>query len=117
MRRTILVCGSREWRDRDAVHLVLMCEPHRRGWGQDELRIIHGACRGADTFAAESAKDLGYEVQPFPADWSRGKRAGPERNLRMLDECPDLVIAFGRGKGTDGTVQAAETRGIRVMRV
>ena len=116
-RKTILVCGSREWRDRNAVHLVLMCEPNHQGWGDAPIRIIHGACRGADEFAEQSAKDLGYEVQWFRADWSKhGKAAGPIRNRQMLDEQPDLVVAFGQGKGTNDTVTEAERRGIPVRR-
>jgi hypothetical protein len=117
--KTILVCGSREWRDAGAVRLVLLCEPNRRGWeGSDQpFRVIHGGCRGADRIADGAARELGYVVQEFPADWARGKRAGPERNARMLDEHPDLVIAFGRGRGTDGTVAMAEARGIPVLRI
>lgn len=114
--KTILVCGSREWRGRGDVYLALMCEPHAQGWGDEPIRVIHGDCRGADRFAEESARDLGYEVQAFPADWSRGRRAGPERNSRMLNEAPDLVLAFGRGRGTDGMVRMAERRGFPVRR-
>jgi hypothetical protein len=115
--KTILVCGSREWRDRSAVHLVLMCEPHAQGWDGEQIRVIHGGCRGADTFAAQSARDLGYDQQAFEADWdAHGKAAGPIRNIAMLDQQPDLVVAFGRGRGTDHTVREAERRGITVKR-
>lgn len=115
--RTILVCGSREWRDRNAVYLVLMCEPHHQGWCDAPIRVIHGDARGADQFAHMSAGELGYEVKAFPARWDEhGKAAGPIRNREMLDENPDLVVAFGRGRGTDDTVREAEKRGIPVRR-
>ena len=115
--KTILACGSRDYKDSSAVHLVLMCEPHAQGWDDEPIRVIHGAYRGADWLAHSSAVDLGYKVTPFPADWkTHGASAGPKRNARMLDEKPDLVVAFGRGKGTDGCCREAERRGIPVKR-
>ena len=114
--KTILVCGSREWEDYTVVYIELLREVIAQGWADVPIRVIHGACRGADRLAAIAAHGLGYEVTPFPADWSRGRRAGPERNARMLDENPDLVIAFGHGRGTDGMVRMAERRGVPVRR-
>jgi hypothetical protein len=115
--KTILACGSREWRDSSAVHLVLMCEPHQQGWDEHRIRVLHGDARGADRMAAASAIQLGYDVVAFPADWeTHGKRAGILRNLQMLDERPDLVVAFGDGRGTSHTVGEAEKRGIPVRR-
>lgn len=84
----------------------------------DEPTIIHGAARGADTLAGEEALDLGFWVQRFPADWKRhGRGAGFKRNLEMLDRDPDLVIAFGQGRGTNHTVSKAQERGIVVRRI
>jgi hypothetical protein len=107
----VLVCGSRDWDDQDTIADVLsdyVTEPH--------VEIIHGAAPGADTLVAEVAELYGFDVRAFPADWSRGRRAGPERNLRMLDECPDHVIAFQRNgsRGTQHTINEARRRGISV---
>jgi predicted Rossmann-fold nucleotide-binding protein len=116
--KTILACGSREWRDRSAVHLVLMCEPHRRGWDGQPITVITGGARGADSFAATSAMELGYESIVVPAEWDiHGKAAGPIRNRKMLDMAPDLVVAFGQGRGTDDCVREAERRQVPVMRL
>ncbi len=56
--------------------------------------ILHGGARGADQLASRIAARLGYAVEVYEADWSTGRRAGPDRNLRMLDAKPDLVLAF-----------------------
>ena len=49
----------------------------------------------------------------MPADWTKhGKAAGPIRNQKMLDECPDLVVAFPGGKGTADMVRRAMKAGI-----
>lgn len=115
--RTILACGSREWRDRNAVRLVLMCEPHAQGWDDQPITVITGGARGADSFAASAAMDMGYECIVIPADWeTHGRAAGPIRNRQMLDRHPDLVVAFGQGRGTDDCVREAERRGIPVKR-
>ena len=108
---TILVCGSRKYTDADKILEVLA------GFLDDEPEIIHGAAKGADSIAGEEAENLGYKVHEFPADWNRlGKRAGFVRNLEMLDQKPDCVIAFGSGRGTDHTVMEAKKRGIPVIR-
>ena len=47
-----------------------------------------------------------------------GKRAGPLRNQRMLDEGkPDLVVAFPGGGGTKDMVRRAVKAGVSVHEV
>ncbi len=76
----ILVCGSRDWTERETIRAWLRKFP--RG-----STVIHGAARGADTIAGEEARALGFTVRAYPADWTtNGKAAGPIRNQRMLDE-------------------------------
>lgn len=106
----VLVCGSREWRDADTIRERLSKLP--RG-----TEIIHGAARGADRLAGTVAASLGMQVTEFPADWDRyGRSAGFRRNVLMLDQSPDLVIAFwlNGSTGTKHTVDQADLRGIPV---
>ena len=108
----VLVCGSRDWADKDHIADVLAdlaCERN--------VEVIHGGARGADRMAGEVAALYGYRVRVFPADWdSHGRRAGIIRNLQMLDENPDRVIAFQRNgsRGTQHTVDEARRRAIPV---
>ena len=80
--------------------------------------VVHGACRGVDLQVNHWAKDLGFEVRAYPADWRRyGPAAGPIRNKQMLDEeHPDLVLAFhsnfDESKGTKNMLKQAKERGI-----
>ena len=113
----VLVCGSRDWADPKPVisrlHALRMTALHRG----EALAIIHGGARGADTIAGAWGSRQRFSVQPFPADWDRnGKRAGILRNLAMLDERPDLVLAFQRNgsRGTQHTIDEALRRGISV---
>lgn len=106
----VLCCGDREWSDR----LTIL---RRLKQLSGEILVIHGAARGADILAGECAKELGFWVMEFPADWDKhGKSAGPIRNIQMLNEKPQLVIAFhpdlSKSRGTAHTVREAKKRGI-----
>ncbi len=106
----VLVCGSRSWSNPVLIRDRLRELP--RG-----ARIIHGGARGADTMAALYARALGIPETSYPARWrEQGKRAGIIRNIEMLDQKPDLVLAFwdGASTGTGHTVSEANKRGIPV---
>jgi len=81
--------------------------------------LIEGGARGADQIAKVIAIFIGVPVQEYPADWKAyGKRAGHLRNQQMLDQNPDLVIAFhpvtGITPGTRDMVTRAQTKGTPV---
>lgn len=110
----ILVCGSREYANRDKVYQVL-----------DLIRqvtpvslIIHGEATGADTFAKEWALSRHVPQKGKEPDWaSYGNYAGNVRNQRMLDENRvDLVIAFSTGQGTRDMIGRATNANIPVSR-
>lgn len=114
----VIVTGSRRWRDRKAVYDALnaVYEAHGR------FVLVHGACStGADEWAQVWAdvagQSLGCEVERHPAAWeTRGRKAGPERNQRMIAAGADLVLAFPLpgGRGTQHTIRLAEEAGIEV---
>ena len=111
----IIVCGGRDYDDRGTVVRLLILVAEHLG---QNLTIVHGAARGADTLVGEVAGELGLEVEPHPADWkTHGKAAGPIRNQQMLDAGADLVIAFPGGKGTADMVERARKAGIVVLEV
>ncbi len=74
-------------------------------------------CRaGADTIAGRWAKFYGVPVTVFEADWkAKGKRAGPLRNIKMLDEFkPDVVCAVIGHEGTWHCLLEAQKRNIPI---
>lgn len=108
----VLICGDRNWNDYGSI-------AHRISKLPLGTIVVHGAARGADRSAGIAAAACGLEVQEFPADWTTyGKAAGPIRNIQMLDQKPDLVIAFhedlASSKGTAHTVREAQKRSIPV---
>lgn len=81
--------------------------------------VITGGARGADQHAARRALWRGIKVEVYKADWRKdGKKAGPIRNARMLQEGkPDLVLAFSGGRGTADMVLRAKAAGVEVIEV
>ena len=108
----IIVCGGRDYADRDHVFQVLDKIHTLRGISE----IIQGECpTGADKFAREWAVNMGQEPTRCPARWDLyGKRAGPLRNRYMLTLKPDGVVAFSGGRGTQDMITAAQEAGVPV---
>lgn len=111
MRTNVIVCGGREYDDKEFVYQIL--NKHCSG----DVLIIHGAALGADSLANEWAKENHKPVLVFRAEWDKnGKAAGPMRNIKMLKEgLPSLVIAFPGGKGTAHMVSIAMKAGVKVL--
>ncbi len=110
----VLVCGGRDFGDRDLVVNTLSGLWETRG---RISAVIHGSCAGADTLADDWALWNGVVSHPFVAQWTRlGRAAGPIRNQQMLDEGkPDLVVAFPGGRGTADMVRRARAAGVEVV--
>ena len=109
----VLVCGGRDFNDEKALRYAMNSVTA----GAENVVIIHGGARGADSLAGLIADKAGVPVEVFPADWDRhGKRAGFVRNTQMLVEGkPDLVLAAPGGKGTAMMVEIARKAGVRVV--
>lgn len=106
----VLVCGGRNFDNWKSVHRELV--------GIGPTVIIQGGARGADALAAKWADHNGVPLVTYPALWSRGRKAGPERNAFMLnDSRPDLLVAFPGGHGTSDMVSRAIKAGVRVIQI
>ena len=82
----------------------------------DEIVIVCGMARGADRLGEQYAKERGYSVRYFPADWDRyGKAADYLRNTEMAKNA-DALVAFwdGMSLGTRHMIEIARSRGLKV---
>lgn len=120
MAHYVLICGGRDFDDGEAVFEVVAFLKEFYG---DDLRIMHGGARGADTHAQEAAEHFGVRSKSFPADWeTHGKKAGPIRNREMADFLvlrrdqgnTVQIVAFPGGFGTGNMVMVGESLGIDV---
>lgn len=110
----VLICGSRDWTD---VRSIEECIDELKDQYGYNLVIIQGAARGADSLARDIALERNLIVESYPANWNQyGKVAGFMRNNEMLEQKPDLVIAFQKNnsRGTQHTIDSAIKRDIPV---
>lgn len=122
----ILITGSRDWdnarsiqyRILEAIEEWIDAHPGLRkdqplGW----VTIVHGGHKqGADKIADIFARQrLGTKPEVYEADWKKyGKRAGPLRNLKMVDTFPDVCLAFikDNSNGATGCRDEAKRKGV-----
>lgn len=119
----ILVCGGRDFHDREAIFQALdeqdaRARIHTVIEGGQRTRDLKGKIiGGADFHAFQWSHSRGRDHLKFDANWKTYDRAaGPIRNQRMIDEGkPDMVLAFPGGRGTADMVRRAKAAGIPVL--
>ena len=83
---------------------------------QDDVIIISGGAKGADSLGEKYAKERGYTLEIFPAKWDEhGKKAGIMRNVEMADNANSLIAFWdGNSRGTKHMVETATNKGLSV---
>lgn len=107
----VLVTGSRDFADYPTLSRTL--DTLADIYGVTE--IWNGAAPGADALASRWAYERKVNVRAFGARWGDlGSKAGPVRNLEMLDAGPEYVVGFplSSSKGTWNCLHEARRRGI-----
>ena len=107
----IIIAGSRNFNDYNL--LKTSCDNLLTQF--TNIEIVSGTARGADKLGERYAREKGYDIKQFPANWSLGKSAGYIRNDEMA-QYADMLIAFwdGTSKGTKHMIDLANKRGIKV---
>lgn len=113
----VIVCGGRDFDDRQAVNDALA---RIEFWRGPILGLAHGGASGVDAYAGDWAVNkLGVAPTVYKANWAEhGRAAGPIRNQQMLDEFkPDAVVAFPGGRGTQDMCRKAAKAGVEIINV
>ena len=109
MKKRIVVAGCRDYDNyEEAKEYIDKCISRIKN--EYELVFVSGGCRGADKLGERYAREFGYKVEYYPAEWEKyGKSAGPKRNEQMA-KIVDYVICFwdGKSKGTKSMIEYAE---------
>ena len=109
----VIIAGGRSFGDYERLKRVM---DHLLSKTKEEIVIICGKARGADSLGEQYAKEKDYEVRYFPADWKGlGKSAGYKRNEQMAQNA-DALVAFwdGQSSGTKHMIDLACKYGLKV---
>lgn len=109
----VIIAGGRSFSDYERLKRVM---DHLLSKTKEEIVIVCGKARGADSLGEQYAKEKGYEVRYFPADWKGlGKSAGYKRNEQMAQNA-DALVAFwdGQSRGTKHMIDLAGKYGLDV---
>lgn len=61
------------------------------------------------------AKERGYGIKRFPADWSLGKKAGPIRNAQMADYATHCICFWdNKSRGTKSMIDLAKRKNLNL---
>lgn len=109
----VLVCGGRNFHDRDRLYGAL--DKLHKEYGITVL--VHGNAKGADLLSGEWADERNVPCRAYPIQ--KGEN-GFDRNRRMAGKELDglrsgLVVAFPGGAGTKDMVRVSRLLGIRVV--
>lgn len=109
MAKRIVVAGGRNYNNyQEAREFIDACLAQLDE--KDEIIIVSGGAQGADALGERYARENGFAVERYPADWKTyGRSAGPRRNQKMAELC-DCVICFwdGQSKGTRSMISCAQ---------
>ncbi len=105
----IVIAGCRNYNNyEEAKEYIDQCISNIRNG--NTIIIISGGASGADKIGERYAKEKGFDVELYPADWKKyGRSAGPIRNKIMAQEC-DYAICFwdGKSRGTKSMIEFAK---------
>lgn len=111
----VIIAGSVSFQDYGLLRTkcdAILSEKQRT----HSIVVVSGTARGADRLGERYAKEKGYQLRQFPADWdAHGRSAGPIRNGEMAKNA-DALIAFwnGHSSGTKNMIETAKRYGLPV---
>jgi len=112
----VIIAGSRNFGDYD--RLANACDKIiQEAAISCPVTIFSGGAMGTDHLGERYARERGYALRVFPADWGQyGKSAGPIRNYCMAREA-DMAICFwdGLSKGTRHMISVAKKKKMQVF--
>lgn len=114
----VIIAGSRHYADysqlRDVCDNLLAdkCQTHR-------IVIVSGGAQGADRLGENYARERGYALKRYPAQWDKyGRAAGPIRNAEMARNADALVLFWnGKSRGSLNMKEEAEKIGLPVRTI
>lgn len=90
----VIIAGTRDFDNYELLKQKMDKILAARVRNNEEIIIVSGTARGADKLGEKYARERGYTIKRFPADWDKnGKRAGYIRNEEMA-KYADACVCF-----------------------
>ena len=125
----VIIAGGREFNDYETLRKA--CDYYLQN--ETDIEIVSGTAPGADQLGERYAREKGYPIEPFPANWNATagkpdheigyrrdgspywKLAGIVRNGEMA-KYADGLIAFWDGKstGTKNMIEQAKKHNLKI---
>ena len=120
MVKRVVIAGCRDYENYDEAKKFIdfyISEIRK----ENEIIILSGGAGGADSLGERYAEENGFNIEKYPAEWSKfGKSAGPIRNKQMA-ETADYVICFwdGKSRSTKSMIDLAKEykKPIKIKRI
>lgn len=112
----IIIAGGRDFNNMNLLEEYFKGLQDELGLEYNKVICISGTARGADKLGEEYAKFKGWEIERYPADWSKyGKSAGYIRNKQMAD-VGNILVAFWdeKSRGTKSMIDIAKSKSLKV---
>jgi hypothetical protein len=108
----IIIAGSRSFND--YKKLCSVCDYMLQN--QNGIEIVSGVAFGADKLGELYAKEHGYQITQFFAEWDKfGKSAGYKRNEEMAKYADALIVFWnGQSKGTEHMINLGKQYGLKI---
>ncbi len=109
----VIIAGGRDF---DNYELLKRKMDYLLSETVEPIQVVCGLAHGADKLGHSYAKERGFEIRYFPANWSYyGKRAGPLRNEEMAKNA-DALVAFwdGESRGTKNMIENAKKYDLKI---
>ena len=109
----VIIAGTRYFND---YELLAAYADKKLANITEPIEIVSGGAAGADALGERYAKEKGYKLTIFPADWGKyGRAAGPLRNEEMA-KYADALLAYWdeKSRGTKSMIELAQQYGLKV---
>ena len=110
----VIIAGGRDFTDYDLLKTTVTKLVAK--YEAKDITIVSGTARGADQMGERLAKEMGWNVEEYPAKWDLyGKSAGYKRNELMAQNAHG-VIAFwdGKSRGTEHMINIARKQSLHL---
>ena len=109
----LVIAGSRDFNDYPGLTKAVD-EYLKKLSPKRPVSIVSGTAKGADRLGERYARQHGYQLEEYPANWHYfGKAAAVKRNAQMA-EIADAAIVFwdGQSAGARNMIECAKAQGI-----